>query len=286
MFPQLFQRFYTARDEKALQRTMLLYPLICTVVFAMPVLLGVLGRLDFPGLHGKEADAIVPMLMTTIGGDFMGALVLTAGLAALMSTMDSQLLTLSSIFTRDVYPFFAKGKTGSSTVGRIFVCCLAAAGYAMAVNPPGSILKIATQTFTGLAVLFPTIFCGLYLERPRPAAAAASILAGEAAMVWFALAGPGDLSVLPAIPVMGVAFGTYLLVHFASGAGFAWQWSGASRKWAIPFGLLFLAACDYWQWSDHAPMFLGLPGWVWYFVGLSGLQTILMWRMCRAEDKV
>jgi hypothetical protein len=82
---------------------------------------------------------------------------------------------------------------------------------------------------------------------------------------------------------MGVAFGTYFLVHFASGAGFAWQLSGASRRWAIPFGLLFLAACDYWQWSDHTPMLLGLPGWVWYFVGLSALQTLLMWRMCRAE---
>jgi SSS family solute:Na+ symporter len=281
MFPQLFQRFYTAKDEKALQRTMLLYPLICTVVFAMPVLLGVLGRLDFPGLHGKEADAIVPLLMTSIGGDFMGALVLTAGLAALMSTMDSQLLTLSSIFTRDVYPFFTGGKTGSSKVGRVFVCCLAAAGYAMAINPPGSILKIATQTFTGLAVLFPTIFCGLYLERPRALPAIVSILAGEAAMVWFALAGPGDLSVLPAIPVMGVAFGAYILVHLFSGAGFAWQWSTASRKWAAAFGLLLLAACDFWQWTDHTPLFLGLPGWVWYFVGLSALQTLLMWRMCR-----
>lgn len=281
MFPQLFQRFYTARDEKVLQRTMLFYPLICTVVFAMPVLLGVLGRLDFPGLHGQEADAIVPMLMNSVGGDFMGALVLTAGLAALMSTMDSQLLTLSSIFTRDVYPFFTGGRTGSSTVGRVFVAVLAAAGYAMAVNPPGSILKIATQTFTGLAVLFPTVLCGLYLERPRPLAAMASILAGEAAMVWLALAGPGDLSVLPAIPVMALSFGVYLLVHWFGGGGFGWQWSGASRRWAAVFGLLLLAACDLWQWSDRGPLYLGLPGWVWYFVGLSVLQSVLMWRMCR-----
>jgi len=78
MFPQLFQRFYTARDQLSLQRTMLIYPAICTVVFAMPVLLGVMGRLSFPELAGKEADAIVPLLMTTIGGDYMGALVLTA----------------------------------------------------------------------------------------------------------------------------------------------------------------------------------------------------------------
>jgi SSS family solute:Na+ symporter len=281
MFPQLFQRFYTAKDEKALQRTMLLYPLICTAVFAMPVLLGVLGRLDFPGLHGKEADAIVPMLMTSVGGDFMGALVLTAGLAALMSTMDSQLLTLSSIFSRDVYPFFTRGRAGSSTVGRVFVCCLATVGYAMAVNPPSSILKIATQTFTGLAVLFPTVFCGLYLKQPRPLPAIASILSGEAAMLWFALAGPINLPVLPVVPVMGVSFGTYFLAHFLGGSGFAWHWDKTSRKWVTAFGLLFLAAFDYWQWDDDTPIFHGLPGWVWYFIGLSGLQVLLMWRMSK-----
>jgi SSS family solute:Na+ symporter len=286
MFPQLFQRFYTARDEKALQRTMLLYPLVCTVVFAMPVLLGVIGRLDFPGLHGKEADAIVPLLMTSVGGDFMGALVLTAGLAALMSTMDSQLLTLSSIFTRDVYPLFTGDRNGSTTVGRVFVCCLAGAGYAMAVNPPGSILKIATQTFTGLGVLFPTVFCGLYLERPRPSAALASILAGEATMIGFALAGSGGLPVLPAIPVMAVAFGVYFMVHFAGGAKLDWQGNGTTRKWVLAFGLLLLAACDYWQWSDNTLVFLGLPGWIWYFVGLSALQTILMWRMCREGNGI
>lgn len=284
MFPQLFQRFYTARDEQALSRTMLLYPLICTVVFAMPVFLGVLGRIDFPGLHGKEADTIVPLLMTGIGGDVMGSLVLTAGLAALMSTMDSQLLTLSSIFSRDVYPFFVGGRRGSATVGRVFVCCLALAGYAMAINPPGSILKIATQTFTGLAVLFPTVFCGLYLERPRSQPAMASILAGEAAMLWFSLADPGSLPVLPAIPVMAIAFFTYFAAHLLTGATFAWQWSGTSLKWATTFGILFLGGCDYWQWNDVTPLFFGLPGWIWYFVLLSLLQTILMWRMSRKNE--
>ncbi|BDQ34902.1 sodium:solute symporter family protein [Pseudodesulfovibrio portus] len=284
MFPQLFQRFYTARDEKSLERTMLLYPLTCTVVFAIPVLLGVIGRLDFPGLTGKEADAIVPLLMTSIGGDFMGALVLAAGLAALMSTMDSQLLTLSSIFTRDVYPLLPGKKTGTTTVGRIFVCCLALAGYAMAVNPPTSILQIATQTFTGLAVLFPAVFFGVYLKRPRPRPAIASILAGEAVMLYFALAAPA-MPVLPVVPVMAATIGTYLLVHLASGAGFSLLRSSTSRKWWPAFGLLFLAAYDFWMWDDDRPFLLGLPLWVWYFVALSGAQTALMWFMNRSRHE-
>jgi len=70
----------------------------------MPIAVGVLGRLSYPDLVGKQADRILPMVLNLIAGDFMAALVMAAGLAALMSTMDSQLLTLSSIFTRDIAP--------------------------------------------------------------------------------------------------------------------------------------------------------------------------------------
>jgi SSS family solute:Na+ symporter len=280
MFPQLFQRFYTARDEKSLERSMLLYPLICTVVFAMPVLLGILGRLEFPGLVGKEADAIVPMLMTAIGGDVMSALVLAAGLAALMSTMDSQLLTLSSIFTRDVYPFLSGGKAGTTLVGRLFVAFLALAGYGLAMNPPASILSIATQTFTGLAVLFPAVFFGVYLERPRALPAIVSILAGEACMLGLAVAAP-ELPVLPVVPVMAVTIGAYLLFHIVPGGNLAWLRSTTSPGWWLAFGALFLAAYDFWAWDARGPLLWGLPLWAWYFVGLSAAQTGLMWLMCR-----
>jgi SSS family solute:Na+ symporter len=121
MFPQLFQRFFSAKNDRVIARTMLFYPLVCTVVFFMPITVGVLGRLSFPGLVGKEADRILPMVLTAISGDFMAALVLAAGLAALMSTMDSQLLTLSSIFSRDIAPLVKKNRKENSMMGRIFV---------------------------------------------------------------------------------------------------------------------------------------------------------------------
>ncbi len=37
MFPQLFQRFFAARDERTLARMMLCYPVVCTIVFFAPV---------------------------------------------------------------------------------------------------------------------------------------------------------------------------------------------------------------------------------------------------------
>ena len=179
MFPQLFQRFFSAKNERSLSRIMLFYPLVCTVVFFLPISVGVMGRLSFPDLVGKGADRILPMVLTQISGDAMAALVMAAGLAALMSTMDSQLLTLSSIFTRDIAPLAGASKRNDSLTGRIFVIFLSLAGLALAWNPPATILQIATQTFTGLAVLFPTVIFGLYFKRAYPPAAILSILCGE-----------------------------------------------------------------------------------------------------------
>jgi SSS family solute:Na+ symporter len=50
---------------------MIFYPLVCTTVFFMPIAIGVLGRLSFPDLAGKQADRILPMVMTSISGDFV-----------------------------------------------------------------------------------------------------------------------------------------------------------------------------------------------------------------------
>ena len=124
MFPQLFQRFFAARSERAIARMMLFYPLVCLLVFLPPIAVGVLGHLSVPGLTGKQADRILPLVMNALGGDVMAALVTAAGLAALMSTMDSQLLTLSAVFTRDILPVFRKTGASSGRPARLFTLAL------------------------------------------------------------------------------------------------------------------------------------------------------------------
>jgi SSS family solute:Na+ symporter len=282
MFPQLFQRFFTARSERALSRTMLLYPAICTVTFFMPIAVGVLGRLSFPDLAAKEADRILPMVMTLISGDFMAALVIAAGLAALMSTMDSQLLTLSAICTLDLAPrtrqTHDEGET--SLAGRIAVLILSLAGLALAYKPPATILQIATQTFTGLAVLFPSVLFGLYLRRVFALAAIASITAGEAAVVCFYFEWLPSPAFLPVVWVMLVSFGVYLGVHAVLHRRPQDLRPGLPPWLRDPCVYLqagiFILAMDFWAWDRVYPVFMGVPAWMGYFIGLSGLQTIVM----------
>jgi SSS family solute:Na+ symporter len=213
MFPQLFQRFFAARSDRTISRMMLFYPLMCTVVFFMPIAVGVLAHLSFPSLVGKEADRILPMVVTLVSGDTMSALIIACGLAALMCTMDSQLLTLSSIFTRDIVPLVAGKRMRGYAMGRIFVVFLSLAGLALAYKPPATILQIATQTFTGLAVLFPTVIFGLCLKRVKALPATLSILCGEGMVVLYYLNWIPAGGFLPVVPIMMETVSVYLCAH-------------------------------------------------------------------------
>jgi len=288
MFPQLFQRFFSARSARTLSRIMLFYPLVCTVVFIMPITIGVLGRLSFPDLAGKQADRILPMVMNLVSGDVMATMVIAAGLAALMSTMDSQLLTLSSIFTRDILPVLGRKEPSTGSVaGRIFVVGLSLAGLLLAYDPPATILQIATQTFTGLAVLFPSVLFGLYFQRVFAAAAVASILCGEVLLLAFYMKWLSAGAFLPVVWVMAAAFGVYLLVHAIAASGQTRLELRRPRWLRSPYpyllGGIFALGIDVWAWGRAQPLVMGLPAWIWYFVGLSALQMGITLVMIRGE---
>ena len=280
MFPQLFQRFFTARSSRTISRIMLFYPPVCTVVFIMPIAIGVMGRLSFPDLVGKQADRILPMVLTAVSGDVVASLVIAAGLAALMSTMDSQLLTLSSIFSRDIWPLVRKNPAENSVSGRIFVIGLSLLGLLLAYKPPATILQIATQTFTGLAVLFPTVIFGLYFQRVYALPALLSIIGGEAAVLMFYLKWLPPAGFLPVVWVMAVAFGVYLLVHLMlvirDGRVNLRLPRWLADRYTYLLGAIFILGIDVWAWGKVGPVIFGLPAWLWYFVGLSALQVAVM----------
>jgi SSS family solute:Na+ symporter len=288
MFPQLFQRFFSARSPRTIARIMLFYPLVCTVVFIMPIAIGVVGRLSYPDLVGKQADRILPMLLTSISGDAVASLVIAAGLAALMSTMDSQLLTLSSIFTRDILPLVHHKRRQQSITGRIFVIFLSLAGLALAYNPPATILQIATQTFTGLAVLFPAVIFGLYFKRVYPLPAIVSILSGESLMLTFYLKWISPGAFLPVVWVMLVTFLTYIGAHvplaLKEGRVAMRMPDWLRNPYTYLLGGVFLLGIDVWAWGAVHPIFFGMPAWIWYFIGLSGLQILIMVFMVRTAE--
>ena len=108
MFPQMFMRFYSAKTPASLKSSMMLYPIVAGILFICPVAIGMWGHLAFPDLVGKAADQIFPMMLTKYTSSWLASLVMVGALAAFMSTLDSQLLALSSMLTRDIYTTYIR----------------------------------------------------------------------------------------------------------------------------------------------------------------------------------
>ena len=187
MFPQLFMRFYIAKDLDHLKKSGVLYALIPLLIVIFPVIIGVLGHLTFPGLEGKSADQILPMMLLEHTSQWFAALVMTGALAAFMSTLDSQLLALSTIATRD----FNFGGTKEVSlkkqvnIGRVWVMFFAIVGLGIAYQPFDTIFDMGKLAFAGLAILFPSTFIILRFGGVHPFWAIASIVIGETLLLSF-----------------------------------------------------------------------------------------------------
>jgi len=289
MFPQLFQRFLAARDSRSLRMTTLFYPLVTGVLFFLPVGIGVMGRLVVPGLESKATDQILPLAVGKLLPGWVGALAIGCGLAALMSTMDSQLLTLGSMFVRDVRQLTSARRT--RFLGkRLVVVLLALAGLALAIRPWSTILEIATETFTGLAVLFPVTLAAVYWRKTNPWAGLGSIIVGEAMVVLYHFKLLPGFGLLPVIPVIVVVTAVLIIGSLVAPARELESLARFPRKawrWTAVFGIVFLLGIDFWNWNQAQLFWLNLPAWVWYFFGLTLLLFLLialyLWTRKRAR---
>lgn len=150
LFPQMMMRFFAAGDDRSLKQSMVLYPVVAGVMFICPVLIGMWGHLAFPDLAGRAADQVMPLMLERFSPQWLTGLLIVGALASFMSTLDSQLLALSSMVTRDLYCRYWRPQASLGEqvrMGQLEVVALAVAGFAIALRPPAafwpSILSLA-----------------------------------------------------------------------------------------------------------------------------------------------
>jgi len=281
MFPQLFQRFMAASDRASLALTAVLYPVVTTVLFFLTVSIGVMGRASLPGLTAAQSDNVFTLLLERHVGGPLAALLLTAGMAALMSTLDSQLLSLGSMISLD----FTRRRRPGLLVEKLVLAAVGAAGFLIALRPPRTILDLLTSvSFTGFAVLAPIVLGGLYWRRAGRRAACAAIVAGEALAVAAALRLVRFPGVLPVVPVLAVTLLVFVVGSLLESDTAADPWIVVRPRkgtawWAALFAVVFVLGCDFWAWGRRPVLVLGLPLWVLYF-GVLGMLLALAIAVC------
>jgi SSS family solute:Na+ symporter len=199
-FPHMFVRLMAAGSEHAIRSVSRLYPLALLVLWLPPVLIGIWGALEFPGLEGRASDQILQLMVDRHLPPALASLGLIAVLAAVMSSLDAMMLTLASMLVRDVLDRVRPRRSERHDVvlGRLFTLGVAVGVYALAMVWSSSVFEIAATAFAGFVTLTPTLLLGVRWRRFNAAGATASLGVGTAVLFL----GRGDL--LPAFGFLPV----------------------------------------------------------------------------------
>lgn len=176
-FPHMLSRLIAAKDDQALKRVCRLYPLALVLLWVPAVLIGVWGAGAFPDLPAGESDRIFQRMASDHMPTWIGPLGFLAVLAAVMSTLDAQLLTLSSMLVRDTLPSSARAR--DVLYGRLFAVGLAIAVYLLALLwERNSVFAISRKAFEGYTTLVPTLLLGVRWRRFTALGAVGSLVTG------------------------------------------------------------------------------------------------------------
>lgn len=129
--------------------------------------------------------------------------VLSAILAAVMSTLSCQLLVCSSAITEDFYKGFVRPNASQKElvwIGRIMVLLVSLVAIVIAQNPDSKVLGLVSYAWAGFGAAFgPVVLLSLFWRRMTGAGALAGMLVGALVVVgWKPLTGSSLYEMVPA----------------------------------------------------------------------------------------
>ena len=204
--PHIIIRFMSVESQKSLKKSAKIGIAWTVLILIFAAIVGVVGRM-FLGFDQEISDNSV-VFLTMVRRIFPGVisgLLLSAILAAAMSTADSQLLAAASAFASDVYkPIFRKNQATDKEMlwaGRYVVLVIAVIAVIIASNPnAGSIMSLVSNAWGVFGAAFgPAIMLSLFWKRFTFSGAVAGIVVGAAVdILWLAfLAGTGVYEIIP-----------------------------------------------------------------------------------------
>jgi len=165
-----------------------------------------------------DGETIFIVLSQILFNPFIGGFLLAAILAAIMSTISSQLLVSSSSLTEDFYKIFLRRGASQKElvlIGRIAVVAVAAVAIALAYDPDSNVLTLVSNAWAGFGAAFgPIVILSLFWKRmTRWGALAGMIVGATTVLLWvyvFALSGvlyeiePGFIACLITVVVVSL----------------------------------------------------------------------------------
>lgn len=179
--PHTAVRCISYKDSKAVHRGIIIGTIVVAILMFGMHLAGALGRAVIPDL--TVPDLVIPTLMVKVLPPFAAGIFLAAPMAAIMSTINAQLLQSSATIIKDLYlnwrPDQATNEKRLKRMSAGITLLLGVLLLLAAWRPPEMIIWLNLLAFGGLeAVFLWPLVLGLYWERANAAGALSAMIVG------------------------------------------------------------------------------------------------------------
>ena len=200
--PHIIIRFMSVRSDKDLRKSAKIGISWNLLIIIFSVAAGCIGHLLMGQL--EDSSTVFIQMVRKIFPSVISGVLLSAILAASMSTADSQLLCASSAFAADVYkPVIRKNKTTDREMfwaGRYVVLIIAIVAVLIASDPNSKDIMGLVENAWGIfgAAFGPAILLSLFWKRFTFKGAVAGIFVGALVdILWLAFIGLGIYEIIP-----------------------------------------------------------------------------------------
>ncbi|AIL63021.1 sodium:solute symporter [Pseudomonas alkylphenolica] len=209
----IWQRVFTARDEKVAKRAGTVAGVYCVIYGLVCAVIGMAAHVLLPDLANAN-NAFAAIVKSALPDGIRG-LVIAAALAAMMSTASAGLLAASTVLTEDLLPKLRGGKQSSLAINRLFTLLtgIAVLGIALVVEDVISALTLAYNLLVG-GMLVPLIGA-IFWKRATTAGAITSMTLGFVTALAFMIKDGMDANT-PIYYSLAIALVSFVVVSLMS----------------------------------------------------------------------
>ena len=190
--PHILIRFMGIKsaDDIGKSRRIAMIWVVLSLIAAVGI--GLVGRVYLGDLLCEPTGASETVYITMVGKLFpnlLGGILISAVLAAIMSTADSQLLVTASAITEDFYKVKIRPNASNKellNVSRISVIMVSIIACIIALNPNSTVLGLVAYAWAGFGATFgPIILLSLFWKRTtKKGAILGIIIGGITTIIW------------------------------------------------------------------------------------------------------
>ncbi|WP_111428618.1 sodium/proline symporter PutP [Rhodobacteraceae bacterium DSL-40] len=209
--PHIIVRFMAVRSVKDVPMARRIGMTWMAISLLGAIGLGIYGRAYFVrnGMTIEDPETIFILLAELLFHPLITGFLFAALLAAIMSTVSSQLLVSSSSLAEDFYRLLLNREASQKTlvlVGRIAVVLVGAVAALIAGDPDSEVLGLVANAWAGFGAAFgPLMILSLTWPRMTGAGAVSGLVVGAATVIiWISLGlnasflgGPGVYEIIP-----------------------------------------------------------------------------------------